>query len=72
MALRSKVDKLEGIARTAQISSFRKNFTRRFQEAHEKGMVLCRDGKERPFEDWLIYKRIDPLFLQDEDAQSEV
>lgn len=71
MALRSKVDKLEGIARTAQSSTFRKNFTRRFQEAHEKGMVLCRDGKERPFEEWLSSKGIDSSYLQDENAQDE-
>ena len=71
MALRSKVDKLEGIARTAHISSFQKDFARRFLEANDKGMVLCKDGKERPFEEWLTSKGIDTSILDEENTEDE-
>ncbi len=59
MALRSKVNRLEEKARANRQAKNYESFFTRFLDANNREMVLCKDGKERQFEEWSKMRGID-------------
>jgi hypothetical protein len=53
MTSKAKVNKLFALAQRTEKENAGDNFISRFNAARERGMVLCKDGKERTISDWL-------------------
>lgn len=59
MTLRNKVNRLENKVRLDIKAKNKASFFERFVNAHGRGMVLCNDGKDRPFGEWAKLRGID-------------
>jgi hypothetical protein len=53
MTAKDRVNRLFALAAARVRTKSAAGFTRRFLAAHARGKVLCKDGKERPFLEWL-------------------
>ena len=71
MKLSSKIQRLEKKAHLTKEEKSKSNYMKRFLDARNRGLVLCKDGVERTVSEWAELAGIDLSVLENDACLEE-